>query len=770
MLNPIPKSITISYVGYESETMSLSGKSSYLTILLMPKVAELKEVSIASSNSANGIITKVIDQKNTNNPQKKLSSFEFKSYSKLLVTANPDSIVGKIDTIYVNSVTKDKILKIDSSDYKFKKIINKQHLFLTEKVSQFQFEKPHFKETVLGTKMAGFKEPIYELLGFGLQSFSIYDDNYELFETKYKSPISITALKEYKYKILDTISIDNRQILVLYFKNKNKKGLEGLLYIDNENHAVAKAVMRIRGVLDISGIHEFKYLPDEKVWFPIRKSFKIVKGKSKEPTAILGGRIEFAAEDDDSNSKKSVSDFTYLSSEMHTFNLAVNNKLKIKKSSVSMEVKESASKKDDVFWQQNRTDSLDARSARTYVVLDSIVTKENIEKKIKFGRKVINGYLPFGPFDFDLRYLLSYNNFEGFRFGIGGITNDRFSKIIRLEGYTAYGLKDETIKFNLGTAFRIGNFSNTWIGGSFTDDIREIASTIFATDKRVFKLYDPRPINISTFYNHKTWRGYIETKIIPKTETIWQLSHSEITPLFNYTFIYNGSLYRNFSMTTAMFSMQWNPFSDFMQTPNGKIEYEKRFPKFSFQYTQSLPNLLANNFDFGKIDARIEYEKKYLNGQKSAVLFQAGYTFGAIPLTHLYNTSPNNLNNDNLLQRITITGKNSFETMYFNEFFSSEFAMLQLKHGFKRVELFKKVKPSLILVTRMAWGNLQNVERHIGIDFKTLNDGYIESGIELNQIFKGFGLTGFYRYGPNQLPLFEDNIAVKLSFVFDFGL
>ena len=70
----------------------------------------------------------------------------------------------------------------------------------------------------------------------------------------------------------------------------------------------------------------------------------------------------------------------------------------------------------------------------------------------------------------------------------------------------------------------------------------------------------------------------------------------------------------------------------------------------------------------------------------------------------------------------------------------------------------------------MAWGNLQNVERHIGIDFKTLNDGYIESGIELNQIFKGFGLTGFYRYGPNQLPLFEDNIAVKLSFVFDFGL
>ena len=123
-----------------------------------------------------------------------------------------------------------------------------------------------------------------------------------------------------------------------------------------------------------------------------------------------------------------------------------------------------------------------------------------------------------------------------------------------------------------------------------------------------------------------------------------------------------------------------------------------------------------------------------------------------------------------MLQRITIAGKNSFETMYFNEFFSTEFVMLQFKHGFKRVELFKKVKPSLILVTRMAWGNLKNPEDHIGIEFKTLDQGFFESGVELNQIYKGLGLTGFYRYGPNQLARLVDNIAIKLSFVLDLGL
>ena len=770
LLNSQPETLTISYVGYETKTISLFELKSFFTIYLVAKMAVLKEVTILNVNRANTIIAKVIEQKGNNNPQKKLKSFQFKSYNKLLVSANPDSISGKIDTVFVNAITREKIAKIDSTDYKFKKIIDQQHLFLTEKVSLFQFEKPILKETILGTKMAGFKEPIYELLGFGLQSFSIYDDNYELFETKYKSPISATALKEYRYKILDTVSIDNRNVVVLYFKNKiSNKGLEGLLYVDTENYSIAKAVMRIRGVLNITGIHEFTYLETERIWFPMRKNFKIIKGRSKEPTSILGGRIAFTSENDDRNIKKDASDVTYLSSEMQVFDLDFTTQLKIRKSSVTIEVKDNANKRDDAFWSKNRTASIDKRSERTYVVLDSIVTKQNIERKIKFGRKIINGYVPFGPFDFDLRYLLSYNNFEGFRFGIGGITNDLFSKKLRIEGYTAYGLKDETIKYHLGTAVRIGNFSNSWVGGSYTDDVREIASTSFATDKRVFKLYDPRPINISTFYNHKTWRGFIETKIIPKTETVWQLTHSEITPLFNYTFDFDGNLYRDFEMTTAMFSIQWNPFSDYMQTPKGKIEFEKRFPKFSFQFTKSLPNFFANDFDFGKIDARIEYEKKYLDGQRSAILVQAGYTFGALPITHLYNTSPNNLTKENILQRITIAAKNSFETMYFNEFFSSEFVMFQFKHGFKRVELFKKVKPSLVLVTRMAWGNLQHPERHVGIEYKTLDQGFFESGIELNQIYKGFGLTGFYRYGPNQLPRFEDNLAVKLSFVFDFG-
>ena len=180
-----PETLSVTYIGYTQKTISLFETKTFFLILLSPKTDQLNEVVVSNKNPANAIIKKVIQHKNENNPQKKLNSFQFKTYNKLIVTANPDSINGRIDSIFVNSTLGKTLKKIDSSQYKFKKIIEKQHLFLTEKVSQFQFSKPILKETILGTRMAGFKEPIYELLGFSLQSFSIYDSKYELFESNF---------------------------------------------------------------------------------------------------------------------------------------------------------------------------------------------------------------------------------------------------------------------------------------------------------------------------------------------------------------------------------------------------------------------------------------------------------------------------------------------------------------------------------------------------------------------------------------------------------
>jgi hypothetical protein len=765
---------TVSYVGFQTKTVAVADNKKFYPVSLTQKSDDLKEVIISNENPALAVLKKVIANKNQNNPQRKLRSFEYKTYNKLTVTANPDSIDGRIDSSAAYKDLDKKIINVDSSDYKFKEIISKQHLFQTEKISQYQFGNNKLKETVLGTKMAGFKQPVYEIIAFNLQSISIYDPKYELLETKYESPISNNAPGDYNYKLLDTVSIKGRDTYMVYFKYKQKRksGLEGVLYIDKENFAIAKAVMRIKGVLDISGIHEFEYDSAEKIWFQSNTTFKIVKGKNDEDIKILGGTILFDADSDEDVEprKKVASDFTYLISESNSFDVHFNTSSVIKNPSLYIEIKEDANKKPESFWQAYRKENLDLKSQRTYLLLDSLSIEKRVEKRLGIGRKIINGFYPIGPVDLDLKKIISYNNYEGFRLGLGGITNDRFSRNFRLEAYTAYGTKDGAFKYSSGAGVLLDKSTNTWINAYYTDDVREIASTVFAVDKRVFKIYDPRPINISTFYEYSGWKANVQTKIIPKTEAILEVSRNFIEPKFDYLFNLNGKLYSSYIMTTAMLSVVWAPFSGFMQTPTGRTESDKRFPRFTFQYTQTLPDVLDNDFNFGKIDFKTEYEKKYLNGQKTSLLLQGGYAFGDAPITHLYNTAPNNLTKETVVQRITFAGRNAFETMYFNEFFSSQYLFFQIKHGFDRITLFRKVRPSLVLVTRMVWGNMEKPEQHVGPAYKTLDKGFFESGIELNKIYKGIGLGGFYRYGPNQLARFDDNIAVKISYVLDLGL
>lgn len=773
-ISPKTAFFTVSYVGFQTKTIPVTDNKKFYPVSLSQKTDDLKEVIISNENPTLALLKKVIANKNGNNPQRKLKSFEYKTYNKLTVTANPDSIDGRIDSSASYKDLDKKIINVDSSDYKFKEIISKQHLFQTEKISQYQFGNNKLKETVLGTKMAGFKQPVYEIIAFNLQSISIYDPKYELLETKYESPISNSALADYNYKLLDTVSIKGRDTYMVYFKYKQKRksGLEGVLYIDKENFAIAKAVMRIKGVLDISGIHEFEYDSAEKIWFQSNTTFKIVKGKNDEDIKILGGTIQFDADSDEDVGprKKVASDFTYLISESNSFDVHFNTGSVIKNPSLYIEIKDDANKKPESFWEAYRKENLDLKSQRTYLLLDSLSIEKRVEKRLGIGRKIINGFYPIGPIDLDLKKIISYNNYEGFRLGLGGITNDRFSRNFRLEAYTAYGTKDGVFKYSSGAGVLLDKSTNTWINAYYTDDVREIASTVFAVDKRVFKIYDPRPINISTFYEYSGWKTNLQTKIIPKTEAILEVSRNFIEPKFDYLFNLNGKLYSSYIMTTAMLSIMWAPFSDFMQTPTGRTESDKRFPRFTFQYTQTLPGVLDNDFNFGKIDFKTEYEKKYLNGQKTSLLLQGGYAFGDAPITHLYNTAPNNLTKETIIQRITFAGRNAFETMYFNEFFSSQYLFFQIKHGFDRITLFRKVRPSLVLVTRMVWGNMEKPEQHVGPTYKTLDKGFFESGIELNKIYKGFGLGGFYRYGPNQLARFDDNIAVKVSYVLDLGL
>ena len=71
------------------------------------------------------------------------------------------------------------------------------------------------------------------------------------------------------------------------------------------------------------------------------------------------------------------------------------------------------------------------------------------------------GYYPIAFFDVNLRYLIKYNNYEGFRLGFGGVTNERLFEKYKLGGYYARGFKDKKSKYSIGGSARLNKKTNT---------------------------------------------------------------------------------------------------------------------------------------------------------------------------------------------------------------------------------------------------------------------------------------------------------------------
>lgn len=393
------------------------------------------------------------------------------------------------------------------------------------------------------------------------------------------------------------------------------------------------------------------------------------------------------------------------------------------------------------------------------------VVEQDSLKKSKFFKQIGNGFFPTKYIDIDLRYLIKFNQYEGLRTGLGGRTNDNLSEKYRMDGYVVYGFKDHNFKYSIGGGFRLSKDSGTWVNLSYTDDLQETGSSVFLTDKRFFSFFEPRLLNINLFHHHITKAVSLEHRVTPYLLSETQISRSNVTTTYDYSFLVDDTAFKEFRLSIAKVSLQWNPFNTFETVNNIEVEKEG-FPNFTLQMTQSFKDVLGGNFNFFKADFRTIYKLNYDDQGESftEATLASGIATGKTPLTHLYHAYPNNNDKETILKRFSVAGINSFETMFFNEFFSDRFATFQLKHYLKPFNIAKRFQPQMVLISRFAIGNMHDIERHQEIDFGTLNKGYSEAGFEINKILFGFGLSFAYRYGAYHLPSFEDNVAAKFTF------
>ncbi len=750
-------SITVSYVGYQNQTLTI--KKPFIRVLMTTSIEKLKEVIITAKKSpALILMEKVIRHKAKNNIEKALKSFKFNSYNKIIVTANPDSIQPTIDSVFIKKNGKKTFLELDSTNYEFHKEIKDKHLYIAEKISEIKFKKgKKRKEVVLASRMAGLKNPIYEVLALTLQNFSAYDEQYTVMGTKYLNPASKKGLKFYRYKILDTVNQNNRKLISVHFMTKKKRekaSLEGVLYIDKANDAIAKTIYELKGIIHIKASQEYAFFKEKNIWFPTNQTLYLKKGKNTASIGLFGGAlaIKFQKKNDSIVRKKRThpADVSYLVSKTYNSNIELNQPVKLRNSAIRIDVSEATNKK-PVFWNQFRKDSLSNRDKRAYIYVDSIAEKEGINEKIHLGRKMISGYYPTKYMDIDLGQIIKYNSYEGFRIGFGGVTNENVSKTFRFSSYVAYGFRDHAWKHQHKIAALLHQKKNTWLIGAYTNDIKESGLFAFENQNSSALSLDFLTFSSNRFFNHKTFSLQLKHDVQPNLEMTTSWEQSKITPLFPIPL--KNQI--RFNLNRWKLGFSYEPFNEYMLTPLGKQTLKNGYPKFLFHTEKAF-----GDFSFWKINTQITHRLKWGSKNITYMTLQGGWTEGTVPVTHLYSSNSNYTFDTPWVKRISFERENYFETMAWGEFFSDRFVSFHLEHY---------LHPKFSVITRGTWGIISNTQPYENQEFKSLEKGYFESGLSGKSLFYGFGIGCFYRYGYYQNPNWYDNLSVKLNFRLQLG-
>lgn len=690
------------------------------------------EKSIREAENATQIITKVIENEALNNPLKISKALEFKRYNRTLI-------------------------KRDSIAYK----ANNENLF-SERISRFYMTNNSLKEVVNAQKNQGFDQPVLKILSHRMHDLNWYEKTYAIFENDYASPIHHFNLKGYNYYIIHS---DENYYFIKFTPNKKIKDrlLEGVLLID-KNYALAGIYVGKNDEIKLDLNQSYVYNSSEKLWLSKQINITMTPGKGGKLISLFGTNIDIGklqeksvADEDINNALISTSIF---------YDYTFNPKEKIDKD-YDIFVDKDAHRYNSAYWNKRRKIALTSKDSLFFEGIDKTVERQNTISRIKRLQSFNKGFFPTLKWKTDLKTLIKLNNYEGFRLGIGGLTNEDFSEKFRVGGYIAYGTKDKTIKYGLNTGLLLHRASNTWINVEYTDDVREVGNQSYLTDERVYSLFEPRLVNIIFFYKEKTSSLSLQKRISSDILSEFKVAHDRIFQTENYSFLNGDMALQSYDLTRAVLSVRWSPKSKFLKFDNNFVNYNERYPVFSGQVEQFFGQAFGGDLIFTKVNLKTQYVINHLNSNQTEFVLEGNFAAGDVPLTHTFHAFPNAPNKEGVLDRFSVAGVRSFETMFFGEFFSTKLASLHIKHKLSPFKITDTFRPQLVLISRHAIGDFNNPERHIGVDFNTLDKGFSEAGLELNKLFLGFGLSFAYRYGAYHLPNLADNLALKFTFNFE---
>jgi hypothetical protein len=765
--------LRIAYVGYNTETLDIkAGEHNEIIVRMTEASVTLNEIEIRpkkyrrKNNPAVDLVGQVFAHKDQNRRQG-LDFYQYEAYEKLQLDINNVSdkfrnrrSLRKFQFIFENVDTNQVNGKVALPVYLRERLMNVYY----RKDPQTE------KEYVTGEQQTGLKgylddDGVSAYLNNLYQNVDIYGANIDLLSAQFVGPLSGLAPVMYEFHIVDTVEFKGTRYVDLFFTPRNKNDLAfvgNMLVSLDSSYAVRRVQMGISKKINlnwVSDLHieqEFDFFGtgiDRRLMLvkdEISMDFQVIK--SEKGRSILG--------------HKTISYNNYHLNEFLPDSLF--------RTKVNTIVDEKSTQRDANYWLEHRHIPLSKTEVGIYKMVDSVQNVPAFRRSMNVAVLFLAGYKSFDWFDLGpVNTFYSFNDVEGFRPRIGGRTNSRLAKNLLIEGYAAYGFKDEKWKYYGGLTYAFANktprsYPMNQMTVSYQNETQIPGENLQFVQEDNILLSFKRGVNDKMIYNRALQVEYVREL---RRGLSYSLAFRKVkkTPggalLFDYqeTDEIGTEYQRDIATATVGINLRYAPNEKFYQGKSYRVPILNKYPIFQLGIQISKKNLLGGDYEYQTVTAKVSKIFYLAPLGISDWTLEAGRVFGTVPYPLLEIHRANQTYSYQL---------QAYNLMNFMEFASDKYVSLNVQHNFggfffNKIPLLRRLKWREVASFKGLFGGLDaknrpndtNGQLRFPVDAsgrtvtQTLeNKPYIEASVGIANIFRLFRVDYVRRLTYTELP------------------
>ncbi|NND51433.1 MAG: carboxypeptidase-like regulatory domain-containing protein [Flavobacteriaceae bacterium] len=760
--------LIISFIGYETIEFPLPQSVNYdLKFNLSEEASTLDEVVIVrgrqpkKNNPAIDILRKIWEFKRENG-LRQFDHYEYDKYEKV------EFDINTIDSALIKSrLFRGMEFVFDQVDTS--RVTGKTYLpmFINEAASSVYGNNlaNKEKEVVRGNKNSGFSDNqvIIDFVSDLYTDFNVYDNYLKIFDKSFVSPLSRTGINTYNYVLSDSTFIDNKWCynIIYYPRRKNELTFKGDFWVNDSTYAIkeinlqASKSANINWVKEIYIEQEFEVLNDSL--FLVKRDYMLsdfALNKKEKSRGIYGKRTTLYDNyifDQPKSSK-------FYDEEVYNYDKDVYDR-------------------NDAFWEANRLEKLSKDELGVYKMLDTLKTVKKFRRLYNIGSVLASGYIEFPSINFDYGPVFStfgFNEVEGLRIRTGGRTYFTRNDLWRIEGFGAYGFRDDKFKYGISGKWLLDKKNRIIISGGTRRDVEQIgASLTTSTDVLGRSLASSSlvgtgandkltTINLTTLaFEIEPWRNFImrlggNYRTLESASPTFSLDYFDADSPTGIS-----SEVKQFESTFSMFYFPGRKMTGF-----GVERYEANdtFARLFARISIGDKSLFNSDFNYTKV--QFSYTQPWQLGGFGRLYstIEIGKTYGEVPLG-LLSVVPGNQSYFSIY--------NTFSQLDFYEFVTDTYTSVFLQHNFNgrifsRIPWLRKFNLRGIVSVRGVWGEISDENRALnasGLIYQAPTDKiYWEYSFGVGNIFKVFRLDFNFRGN-----YFENPDARKFGVTGTFG-